>query len=74
MAGVWFINTGSVGRPGDGDPRASYALLEIGGDSINIEHFRLGYDVDAVVAAIREKGLPEAFARMLIHGVDLDSV
>lgn len=25
--GVWLINPGSVGRPDDGDPRASYAIL-----------------------------------------------
>ena len=25
-----FVNTGSVGRPDDGDPRATYALLELG--------------------------------------------
>jgi len=26
--GVWFINPGSVGEPRDGDPRASYAVLD----------------------------------------------
>ena len=25
----WFINPGSVGRPDDGDPRASYAILQL---------------------------------------------
>jgi putative phosphoesterase len=74
VAGVWLVNTGSVGRPGDGDPRTSYALLELEEDLIDIKHFRLEYDVGATVSAIRKKGLPEAFARMLLQGVDLDSV
>jgi predicted phosphodiesterase len=27
--GVWFVNPSSVGRPDDGDPRASYATIQI---------------------------------------------
>ncbi|HEX7938380.1 MAG TPA: metallophosphoesterase family protein, partial [Gemmatimonadaceae bacterium] len=26
--GIWFVNPGSVGEPRDGDPRASYAILD----------------------------------------------
>jgi diadenosine tetraphosphatase ApaH/serine/threonine PP2A family protein phosphatase len=26
--GIWFINPGSVGEPRDGDPRASFAILD----------------------------------------------
>jgi len=70
---VWFINTGSVGRPDDGDPRACYAILQIEPD-IQVQHFRLAYDVIGAVAAIRECKLPEAFAQMLIQGRDLDMV
>jgi putative phosphoesterase len=72
VAGVWFINPGSVGRPGDGDPRTSYALLELDVHAIQVEHYRLDYDIQAAVLAVREKGLPEAFAQMLLHGVELD--
>ena len=32
VEGVTFVNTGSVGRPKDGDPRAGYVVLEVGGD------------------------------------------
>ncbi len=78
VEGVWFVNTGSVGRPDDGDPRACYAVLEIGpgkaGPDVHVEHFRLAYDVDGAAAAIRECGLPEAFAQMLLQGRDLDTV
>jgi putative phosphoesterase len=71
---TWFINTGSVGRPDDGDPRACYAILQIGGESIQVDHFRLDYDLAAAVAAIHERGLPESFAQMLLQGKNLNAV
>jgi putative phosphoesterase len=66
--GTWFINPGSVGRPLDGDPRASYAVLEIKKKAVSIEPYRIEYDVAGAAAAIRESGLPEVFARMLELG------
>jgi len=71
---VWFINTGSVGRPDDGDPRACYAILEIESDKIQVQHYRVEYDVERAVAAIREHELPETFAQMLLQGRNLDVV
>ncbi len=72
--GVWFINTGSVGRADDGDPRTSYALLKLKKDTTEVEHFRLKYDVKRAAKAIRRKGLPEDFARMILEGRNLDAV
>jgi putative phosphoesterase len=72
--GVWFINTGSVGRPDDGDPRACYAILEMTKGAVEVEHHRLDYDVDRVVAAIRENDLPEPFAQMFVQGRPLHEV
>jgi predicted phosphodiesterase len=75
--GVHFINTGSVGRPDDGDPRAGYAVLQIGhsaGRDPQVHHYRVAYEVGSAMAAIREHGLPEAFAQMTIHGCALDDV
>lgn len=71
---TYFVNTGSVGRSDDGDPRAAYALLQVHSKGIRCQHFRVEYDVDKAVAAIRQKGLPEAFAQMLIQGRDLETV
>jgi len=71
---VWFINTGSVGRPDDGDPRATYAVLWISSGEIGVEHFRVPYDVEMSTAAIRENHLPEEFAQMLIRGISLDEL
>ena len=72
--GVWFINTGSVGRPDDGDPRACYAVLELAREGVQVRHYRLAYDVARAVAAIRAHGLPEAFAQMMLSGRPLDAV
>jgi putative phosphoesterase len=72
--GVWFINTGSVGRPDDGDPRACYAVLTIDSETIEVCHHRVEYDVERAVAAIREHKLPEAFAQMTLQGRSLDTV
>jgi putative phosphoesterase len=72
--GVWFINTGSVGRPDDGDPRACYAILTIDSETIEVCHHRVEYDVEKAVAAIREHKLPEAFMEMALQGRSLDAV
>jgi putative phosphoesterase len=69
-----FINPGSVGRPDDGDPRACYAILEATEVGMLVQHYRLGYDLPRAAAAIRENGLPEAFAQMILLGYDLDTI
>ena len=71
---VWFINTGSVGRPDDGDNRASYAILTMSGRQISVEHFRLAYAVEQAVAEIHKNSLPLEFAQMLQRGVPLEQV
>ncbi len=71
---TWFINTGSVGRPDDGDPRASYALLELLPGVRACQHYRIDYDVERAARAILERGLPPEFAEMIRQGRNLDSV
>jgi putative phosphoesterase len=72
--GIWFINPGSVGRPDDGDPRASYAVLSVRPDGVEVLHHRVEYDVAQAVAAIHERGLPEVFAQMAEQGLSLDGL
>lgn len=69
-----FVNTGSVGRPDDGDPRAAYALLHLDSGAVSVEHFRLDYDLERAVAEIFRLGLPADFAEMLRQGRSLDAV
>lgn len=51
-----MVNSGSVGLPYDGDPRASYALLDEGCPSIR----RVPYDVEREIQRLRASGMPGA--------------
>lgn len=72
--GVWFINTGTVGRPTEGDPRATYAVLTLSAKKFHVQHFQVDYNVERAVAAIRQNNLPEEFAKMLLQGRNLDQL
>lgn len=63
--GAWtkvVLNPGSVGQPLDGDPRASYAVIQNGVAEIR----RVAYDIEATVAGIRNMALAEDIAEALI--------
>jgi putative phosphoesterase len=66
--GVHFINSGSVGRPKDGDARAGYAVLTIDNALVNVEQIRVEYDVDLAASRLVEADLPEYFADYLPGG------
>lgn len=68
VEGVHFVNTGSVGRPKDGDWRAGYALLEVTAEGVAAEFRRVEYDVAAAAKAIRGSTLPHFFAEFLETG------
>ncbi len=63
-----------MGRPDDGDPRACYAILQITPNLFRAHHYRVAYDVERAAAAIRERGLPEVFAQVILQGRNLDRV
>jgi putative phosphoesterase len=63
--GVLFVNCGSVGKPKDGDPRASFALLTASGGGVDAAIERVAYDAEAVAAEIRAVGLPGELATKL---------
>jgi Calcineurin-like phosphoesterase superfamily domain len=48
-------NSGSVGVPWDGDPRAGYLLIEEGEPQV----IRVEYDVEREIAALEESGHPD---------------
>ena len=68
VEGVHFVNTGSVGRPKDGDPRAGYVLLDVGDGDVRVEFLRVAYDVEAAARGVVAAGLPEEFADFLRSG------
>ena len=66
--GVDFVNTGSVGRPKDGDPRAGYCVVTLAGDGIRVEQVRLPYEVKLACNRLVDAGLPTYFADYLRTG------
>jgi predicted phosphodiesterase len=68
VGGIHFVNTGSVGRPKDGDWRAGYVVLDLGEGSPRVEFVRIDYDIERTAAGIRAAGLPEDFVEFLRTG------
>lgn len=81
VEGVHFVNTGSVGRPKDGDPRAGYVTVAFAaadagpGDgagapapAVTVAFHRVEYDVARAATAVRQSTLPDAFATFLETG------
>jgi putative phosphoesterase len=54
--GKLVINPGSVGQPRDGDPRASYAIIQ----DYNVELKRIEYPIEETVAVIQASNLAES--------------
>jgi predicted phosphodiesterase len=68
IGGVHFVNTGSVGRPKDGNWRAGYVVLDVGRSGTIVEFRRVEYDVEKAASAILESTLPAEFADYLRAG------
>ena len=67
------INTGSVGKPKDGDARGGYIMLtinsdttEIGKDRIKVEFRRFSYDIEVAMQEILDSPLPNELAEHLL--------
>jgi diadenosine tetraphosphatase ApaH/serine/threonine PP2A family protein phosphatase len=61
-----IINPGSVGQPRDGDPRASYALLDT--EAFTLEYRRVAYDVEKTQAEMMRYDLPLRLVLRLGYG------
>ena len=53
-----IVNDGSAGYVFDGDPTASWAVVDIDGETVNAEIRRTPYDAMTVANAISARGLP----------------
>jgi diadenosine tetraphosphatase ApaH/serine/threonine PP2A family protein phosphatase len=62
----YICNPGSVGQPRDCDPRASFAILDMGQRSFTVH--RQEYDICAAQEATRRAGLPTVLAERLAIG------
>lgn len=64
-----LVNTGSVGKPKDGDARACYVIITIDQaaginqqDTVKVEFVRVNYDIEKAAQAVELSLLPDAFA------------
>ena len=62
-----LLNPGSVGQPRDGDPLASYMIIDT--DAAACTWTRVAYDIGAVQATMTERGLPPRLVTRLSYGI-----
>jgi diadenosine tetraphosphatase ApaH/serine/threonine PP2A family protein phosphatase len=62
-----LINPGSVGQPRDGNPQASYMLLDTG--ALTVTHRRVAYEYWRTQDKMLESKLPARLAMRLAHGL-----
>ena len=63
---AYFINPGSVGQPRDGDPRASFGLLDTEANTFRL--MRIEYPVKKAAERVISQGLPDFLAERLFLG------
>ncbi len=68
VEGIHFLNTGSVGKPKDGDWRAGYVLVEANEEIEAVEFVRVEYDLERATEGITQSELPDEFADQLRAG------
>jgi putative phosphoesterase len=61
VGGKLVINPGSIGQPRDGDPRASYAVIE----NRRVEFKRVEYPIEETVRSVQDSSLNEHAKMML---------
>ncbi len=54
-----IVNPGSVGQPRDGNPQASYAVIDDG----QVEFHRVDYEIDRTIEHMRQSGIDEDAVR-----------
>ena len=66
VEGRLILNPGSVGQPRDGNPDASYAILDT--DAMTWEQRRVAYDVERTQERMRASQLPSRLIDRLEYG------
>ncbi len=74
VAGVWFINPGSVGRMFDGNPQAACAILKLGPRSgeISLTPHRVSWDLEEMAARLHLDHCPPIYEQMYRSGKKLN--
>jgi predicted phosphodiesterase len=66
IEGRLILNPGSVGQPRDGNPNASYAILDT--HAMTWEHRRVSYPIEITQERMRARGLPPRLIERLAYG------
>lgn len=61
----YIINVGSIGQPRDGDPRASYSVI----DDEKVEIIRVPYNIEATQKKMAQAGLPLFLIERIAFGM-----
>jgi predicted phosphodiesterase len=70
VGGVRVVNCGSVGRPVDGDPRGSLAVLDVSArGATRVALLRFAYPVEETARDLEARGVPGAVPEELALGV-----
>jgi len=64
-----LVNPGSIGQPRDGDPRASYAVIQVSNSKIDCRIERVPYDIESAASRILRERLPTFLADRLFVGM-----
>ncbi|WP_073614972.1 metallophosphoesterase family protein [Desulfopila aestuarii] len=70
--GTHFINPGSAGRMFDGNPAVGCAVLTCKESQVEVQHYRIDYDVPQVVAELARQQLPQIYQAMYLEGKKLN--
>ena len=62
----YLLNVGSIGQPRNGDPRASFVVLDT--DAMKVSRYRLPYDIRTTQQKILAAGLPARLSDRLAIG------
>lgn len=64
--GSLVLNPGSVGQPRDDNSEAAYSIVD--SNSNTVESYRVSYDIEEVIGAVNNCGLPEFIGERLKTG------
>lgn len=60
------VNPGSVGQPRDNNPKAAYSVVD--SNTNTVTPYRVPYDIDSVITAVKDTELPEFNGKRLENG------
>jgi predicted phosphodiesterase len=65
-----WINPGVIGMPAnDGQTKVWYAILKENNGLVEVEHHTFSYQHEKASSLMKEKGLPESYAKTLVTGI-----